>query len=136
MNRLLKLFSKGDGQSTVEFALILPVLLLILLGIIEFGWLFSSRIIITSAAREGARVYAISGSTEQAEDAVLNYSSFVDIQEPHITYAIEELISSGDTIEMATVNINTPVEPLVRFIVRQPINMRASASMRVEFVDP
>jgi Flp pilus assembly protein TadG len=47
------------GAVAVEFALLLPVLLLILLGIIEFGRAFNTQITLTQAAREGVRVMAI-----------------------------------------------------------------------------
>jgi Flp pilus assembly protein TadG len=43
------------GQSLVEFALVLPLLLILLLGIIEFGLLLYDQAVITNAAREGAR---------------------------------------------------------------------------------
>ena len=51
--------SDERGQSLVEFALVLPVLLLLLLGILEFGWLFNGQITLTSAAREGARTAVV-----------------------------------------------------------------------------
>jgi Flp pilus assembly protein TadG len=44
-----------SGASAIEFALILPVLLLFLFGIIEFSVLFYNKAIITNASREGAR---------------------------------------------------------------------------------
>ena len=43
------------GQSMVEFALVLGPLLLVLLGIIQFGFIFNSYVTMTNAAREGAR---------------------------------------------------------------------------------
>lgn len=47
----------GDrGASAVEFALILPLLLLILFGIIEFSILFYDKAMLTNASREGARL--------------------------------------------------------------------------------
>lgn len=46
---------KESGQAMVEFALILPIFIFILFGVIEFGWIFSNQISVTSAAREGAR---------------------------------------------------------------------------------
>ena len=49
------------GQSMVEFALILPVLLLFIFAIIEFARIFYSWFIITNAVRTGER-YAVSGS--------------------------------------------------------------------------
>jgi hypothetical protein len=43
------------GQEAVEFALLLPLLLLVLIGILDLGRLFHAAITITNAAREGAR---------------------------------------------------------------------------------
>lgn len=42
------------GQSLVEMALLLPILLVLIIGAIEFGRLFYTKIVITNAAREGA----------------------------------------------------------------------------------
>lgn len=47
------------GAAAVEFALILPVLLLILIGIIEFSFAFNTQLSLNQAAREGARNMAI-----------------------------------------------------------------------------
>jgi Flp pilus assembly protein TadG len=47
------------GQNLVEFALILPIFLLLLIGMAEFGRGWMTRNILTGAAREGARVAAV-----------------------------------------------------------------------------
>lgn len=47
---------RSRGQSLVEFALVLPIFLLILCAIMDFGFLLYSRITVINAAREGARV--------------------------------------------------------------------------------
>lgn len=56
---------REDGQSMVEFALILPIFLLILCGIIDFGWLFYNQLSLNNACREGAR-YAVVNTAEGA----------------------------------------------------------------------
>ena len=43
------------GAAAVEFAIVLPILLLLILGIIEFSFLLFNKAVITNAAREGAR---------------------------------------------------------------------------------
>jgi Flp pilus assembly protein TadG len=48
-----------SGQSLVEFALVLPVFIVVLFGIMEFGRLWEVTNLLTSAAREGARVAAV-----------------------------------------------------------------------------
>ena len=47
----------------VEFTLVLPVLLVVLFGIIQFGILFSNYVALTDAVRAGARTAAISRSS-------------------------------------------------------------------------
>jgi Flp pilus assembly protein TadG len=47
------------GAELIETALTLPLLLLVVVGIIEFGWVFQKYEVITNAAREGARVYVL-----------------------------------------------------------------------------
>jgi len=42
------------GQSIIEFALVLPVLLLLIVGAMDFARLFTTKIVLTNAAREGA----------------------------------------------------------------------------------
>jgi Flp pilus assembly protein TadG len=54
------------GQSLVEFTLVLPVFLLLLIGIAEFGRAWMTRNILTGAAREAVRIAAIQGNTASA----------------------------------------------------------------------
>jgi Flp pilus assembly protein TadG len=49
-----------DGMAMVEFALVLPVLLAVLTGILQFGLMFNKYISLTDAARAGARQIALS----------------------------------------------------------------------------
>ena len=49
------------GAQLVEFALVLPLLLLVMLGIAEFGFVFQRYEVVTNAAREGARVAVLPG---------------------------------------------------------------------------
>lgn len=55
-----------DGAALVEFALIAPLLLLLLLGIIEFGWLFGQYNDVRHGAREGARYASVNGASTAA----------------------------------------------------------------------
>jgi Flp pilus assembly protein TadG len=51
--------TRDRGTAAVEFALVLPVLLLIVFGIIDFGRALNAQITLTGAAREGARLVAL-----------------------------------------------------------------------------
>ena len=54
--RVHKKLRSESGASAVEFALLLPVLMMILFGIIEFGLALHRQAILTNASREGARL--------------------------------------------------------------------------------
>ncbi len=57
------------GAAAVELALILPIILTLLFGIIEFGRAYNASIIVTHAAREAVRKVALGASDVDAEDA-------------------------------------------------------------------
>ena len=50
---------RDEGQALVEFALLTPFLLVFLVGILEFGRAWNAHIVVTQAAREGARKAAV-----------------------------------------------------------------------------
>jgi Flp pilus assembly protein TadG len=56
------------GAAAVEFALLLPLLVLLIFGMIDFGRAINAQITITQAAREGARVLALPGGTTVGSD--------------------------------------------------------------------
>jgi Flp pilus assembly protein TadG len=64
-----------EGAVAVEFAIIFPVLILVLFGIFEFGQFFSELEVYESAAREGARAAAVRGSASDIQAAVTSASS-------------------------------------------------------------
>jgi Flp pilus assembly protein TadG len=62
------------GAELIEFALVLPLLLLVVLGIVDFGFLFQRMEVVTNAAREGARLGVLPSYTStDACNRVLNY---------------------------------------------------------------
>lgn len=57
------------GAATVEMAVVTPLLLTMLFGIIEFGYAFTARQALVTAAREGARLAAMPGEASAETDA-------------------------------------------------------------------
>lgn len=63
-----KLFPRGQkGETIIEFAMVLPILLLVLFGITEFGRAIMVSNILSSASREGARLFITSSSPGPTE---------------------------------------------------------------------
>ena len=64
MARLIaSLRRKEDGAELIEMAIVLPLLLLIIMGIVDFGFMFQRYVVLTNAAAEGARVASLPGYT-------------------------------------------------------------------------
>lgn len=64
MNRNRRDPKRARAAAVVEFAVVLPLLLAILLGIIEYGWVFMVRQTLQNAAREGCRQLVLQTSVE------------------------------------------------------------------------
>ena len=85
LSRLLRRFVRAQsGAEVIEFALTLPLLLLVVLGIIEFGFLFQQYEVVTNAAREGARI------------AVLpTYSANATATETNVRARVNQYLTAG-----------------------------------------
>jgi hypothetical protein len=60
------------GQSLVEFALTLPIFSLVLMGVIEFGFLYNNLLTVQFAARQGVSAAAQAGGVDGADCSILN----------------------------------------------------------------
>ncbi|TJX14162.1 pilus assembly protein [Tissierella creatinini] len=130
MSRLFRLRKNEKGQSLVEFALVLPLLILIVVGIIEFGWLFNGKITLTSAAREGARVAAILKDETTATSAVNQTAALSGLTITDVDY---NYITGGPyNVNKVRVTVEGSMDPLVGLFISGPVSMEADAYMRVE----
>lgn len=74
MTRLSRRVRAERGAELIEFALVFPLLLLLVLGMVDFGFLFQRYEVLTNAAREGARLAVLPGySTADVQARVCNY---------------------------------------------------------------
>ena len=138
MKRCIKILSGEKGASAVEFAIILPILVLLVFGIIQFGLVFNKYIAITHAAREGARLAAV-GLYE--EDPIL-FKEKVKDSAPTVVIEDDDIIvinPPGDieignpvtvTVTGETFNIDIP------FVGQWSIPLISQATMRRERTVP
>ncbi len=111
-----KKLKNEKGQAMVEFALVLPILLLVVCGIIDFGWLIFNQLSLDNACREGARYAAVYSEEElcpqMTETHVKNIIApiFEDV-DVSVTYTnITDKFSGDVVVELeAEMNILTPV---------------------------
>ena len=129
--------SRQSGVSAVEFGLVLPLLLVLLLGLIDYGWVFFVRLNMTNAAREGARVGVTredpAVARDAAESAARNYLAAAGISTVN-TVSATEPDGSADAHVKVTVTVSEAAgtfRPLVGFVPTPP-SMMVSAQMRWE----
>jgi len=129
IRRLIRgLGRKDHGASIVEFAIVVPFLLLLIFGIINFGWVFHGYITLTGAAREGARLAIVGEDTSTITDAIERHARIfgdnLDIED--IDIAPEQ---RGETRVVVSGDLNL----LVNFFpFPESIFLSATATMRQE----
>lgn len=128
----------------IEFALIFPMLLVVILGIIDFGFLFQKYAVVTNAAREGARVAILPGYDHPSDVSarVTQYLTAGGLTDPSTTtVGTPQTINVGSqciTVRSVTVTYRhsfTFVGPLVGLIGGSNLShkdLHATAQMRTE----
>ncbi len=87
---------RRGGQSLVEFAVVLPIFLLILAGILDFGLGLYSQMTVINAAREGARLGVVEpGNVSAIDDRVQAMTGGLD--QSQLTTTVSCLRPSGST---------------------------------------
>lgn len=117
-----KSLSSERGTALLETALVLPMVLLVLVGIFEFGRAYQTWQVLTNAAREGARVAVLPNApANAAAERVAEYLSSGQIDDPStaaVRVATERVSTGGGGTASATrVTVDYPYE----FIVLQPV---------------
>jgi Flp pilus assembly protein TadG len=119
--RLRRLLSGERGTALIETAMTLPLLLLVSVGIFEFGRAFQTWQVLTTAAREGARLAVMPGTTEAAVKArvqsYLTSGQLANTPAIALNAASTVDIGGGATASSSLVTISYPF----KFMVLQPV---------------
>lgn len=97
MATLIRRLRRGDAAAeVVEMALVTPLLLLLVMGIVDFGFLFQRYLVITNAAVEGARVATMNGyGLADAQARVTDYAEAGGIPPNAVTPVVEAAVLPG-----------------------------------------
>ena len=100
---------REDGASAVEFALVVPLLLMLFFGIISFGIILAQNMALNNGAREGARYGVVDGKTcAQITATAKNASSSISMSPADVTVTIKR----GQTAQLAAnACANTSTKP-------------------------
>lgn len=128
----MKFIVNQKGQSLVEFAIVLPLILLILLGIAQFGMMFNSYLTIQNATREGARVGIVGGTNNEINQSIISTSPNLKAENLTIHINPTQDRKSGETLTVQIV-YNYPLSvPIINNIFGKTIQLNAKTSMRIE----
>ncbi len=78
------------GQTMTEFAFVLPILLVLLFGIMQFGVIFNNYVALTDAARAASRKGAVSrsASNPQGDCEATGYAAGTNLDQPHVKFIL------------------------------------------------
>ena len=127
-----KSIKNSKGQSVVEFAMILPILMLILVGTIEFGRFYNAWLMVSHASREGARVASLGGTNVQVEERVDAVMAAFDTARISVLVSPNVTRARGD---MVTVTVNydiDPMTPMIGVITGGTLHLDSNTVMRTE----
>ena len=99
-----KVRADDGGTAAVELAIVLPLLLLLIFGMIDFGRVMQQQIVMTEAVREGARVGALGGDATAVKAQMTSVlgSGFVIVQPPAIAVCTSASgLTSDSTVTIA-----------------------------------
>lgn len=120
-----------DGQSVLEFALVLPILLLFLIGIIDFGRMYSTHLILNEAATDAARYASLGDSNTEVGQVV---SADAGMLGSGVQWNINPSSDrvSGDPVTVTVTDSVQLFDPILAAILGNPASVQAAVTMRVE----
>jgi hypothetical protein len=120
------------GQSIVETALILPVIILLLMGMFEFSRIFGSYLLITYTGRESARMAAVGKSDEAIIQNVHEKAGLLDLANLQVVVDPAVTRRTGQDVK---INIKYKIviyAPIIQNILPNPFYIESNTYMRVE----
>lgn len=107
------------GAAIVEMALITPFLILLLLGIVEFGWLFTQNLDVKHGAREAARMVSVNedpgGGGSQGQNIIADVCDRMDLF-PGTSVTLIQNGTSVDSVASAQVSVAAGQNTLTGFL--------------------
>lgn len=118
------------ASASVEFALVLPLVLTMALGLLELGLIVKDQLVVTEAARAGARQAAVTTDDASVRQAV--EQAAVSLDTTRITTSISRPSTPGGPVEV-DVAYDAPIAiPLVQWLFPADVHLGARAVMRAE----
>ena len=125
-----------EGQSLVELAITLPLLLLLILGIVQLGIIAYGHITVTSAAREGVRYLSVGqpdGAVLSKVKGIISENIFIDNNFVVFDPADKDDRVYGEEVSVSITAAVRIIVPILDRAVGETINVFSKASIRYQF---
>lgn len=133
MRPVRKVIKDKRGQALVELALVLPLLILMIMGIMEFGRIYHSYLLITNAAREGARLGVVGETDSEIRTRVKDMAVSLNLTDSQISITPEEsLRARGVPLTVKVEYEMDLITPVLDIIIPSPFPLSAKSTMRIE----
>lgn len=119
------------GSAVVEFALLLPILLLLLLALVQIGVLARDRLLLSQAARAGAREAAITPDEPAVHDAAVRAAPGLD--PARLGLEVEWAGERGSPVTVRAVYEVPVAAALTGWLLPDTVTLNAEATTRQEF---
>jgi len=119
------------GSAVVEFALVLPIMLLILLALVQIGILARDQLLVVQAARAGAREAAVEPDAGSVRSSVEAAAPGLD--PARLDVAVERLGGWGSPVRVTVSYVAAIAVPIAGLFVPPEVRLHASTVMRQEF---
>ena len=128
---------RESGQSAVELALTLPLLLLLICGMLEMGWLSATRLVLDNITREGVRAGIVATSASANTSDVI--ARINEMKPDYMTEALGITVSYSDSsnfregdITVVTTYDLAPLTPLTAFLTEDGVfHLRSECTMKM-----
>lgn len=121
------------GQSMVEMALVLPVIIILLLGMVEFSRIFGAYLLVAHASREGARMASIGRTDDEVRTNITNKVNALDVSNLQVILTPEDNARiTGEDVKVCVKYKLIIYAPVISSIVSNPFEMEVNTYMRVE----
>jgi Flp pilus assembly protein TadG len=119
------------GSATVEFALVLPLVFVVVLGLVQVGLVVRDRLLVEAAARAGARAAAIQDDPDAISQAAMAAAPGLDPARAQVSVA--RAGSRGDPVTVHIAYDDPFRVPLVAWLLGSGVTLTADAGARQEF---
>ncbi len=119
------------GSAALEFAMVLPILLVVALGLVQAGLLVRDQLVLVEAARAGAREASVTADDGAVREAVGRAAA--TLAADGVTVEVDRVGQQGEPVSVRVDYEDRLAIPVVSWLFPASVRLHAAATMRQEY---